>query len=135
MPCVLASQDARNNLLDRFPALHVMDSTTISLPPELSGGNTVVQMVQLWSRLLAVLLQHWLMLSTAWGQMDLSLTKVCRTICRYISLIALQLDNPTQFIKVLQKIADIRPHTTRRSQRKRPGTFELLNDPWRLEYS
>lgn len=102
---------------------------------ELSGRNTVVQMVQLWSRLLAVLLQHWLMLGTAWGQTDLSLTKVCRTLRRYITLLALHLDSPAQFREALQKIADVMHHTTRRSKRKRPSTFELLQDPQRLEYS
>lgn len=102
---------------------------------ELSGANTVVQMVRLWSRLLAVLLQHWLMLGTAWGDTNLSLTKVCRTIRRYTTLITLTIDNPEQFTKELEKLADMMRHTNRRSKRKRPSTFELLEAPWRLEYS
>ena len=40
---------------------------SLGLIAELTGSTEVRQMVRLWSRLLAVLVQHWLLLASAWG--------------------------------------------------------------------
>ena len=48
---------------------------SLGLVDELAGSTVARQMVRVWSRLLAVLVQHWVMLSTAWGAARCSLDK------------------------------------------------------------
>ena len=40
---------------------------SLGLIAELTGSTEARRMVRLWSRLLAVLVQHWLLLATVWG--------------------------------------------------------------------
>ena len=46
----------------------------------LRGSTVERQMVGLWARLLAALVQHWLLLGSAWGNPTKSLNKVCKAV-------------------------------------------------------
>lgn len=102
---------------------------------ELSGSTVERQMVRLWSRLLAVIVQHWLLLSSVWGDGRTSLAKAGTAIRRLAMLLAVSLtslETLTEAIATLNRVLRV---TARQNKRRRPSTFELLTDPSLLEYS
>ena len=108
---------------------------SLGLIAELSGSTEARQMVRLWSRLLAVLVQHWVLLSVAWGDPRRSLAKACEAIRRHALLLVVSLGDGSRLEGEIQRLADVLRTTARRNKRKKPGTFELLDDPSQLEYS
>jgi hypothetical protein len=100
----------------------------------LSGSTAVRQMVRVWSRLLAALLQHWLLVATAWGDPTKSWSKVCEAIRKFVGRLTAALDRSTELKHVIKDLAHALAHTCRRNQRKKPGTFELLNDVQLLDF-
>ena len=108
---------------------------SLGLIAELSGSTEARQMVRLWSRLLAVLVQHWVLLSVAWGEPRRSLAKACEAIRRHALLLVVSLGDGWRLEGEIQRLADVLRMTARRNKRKTPSTFELLDDPSRLEYS
>lgn len=101
---------------------------------ELTGRTVVHQMVHLWSRLLAVLLEHWLILSTAWGDLRVSLMKAAQLIRRHAVLIAAHLSNADLLRSTIERLRGLIRKTAIQHKRSRPNTFQLLNDPTLIEY-
>jgi hypothetical protein len=108
---------------------------SLGLIAELSGSTEARQMVRLWSRLLAVLVQHWVLVSVAWGEPRRSLAKACEAIRRHALLRVVSLGDSARLEGEIQRLADVLRTTARRNKRKTPSTFELLDDPSRLEYA
>jgi hypothetical protein len=108
---------------------------SLGLIAELTGSTVVRQEVSLWSRLLAVLLQHWLLLSSAWGDPRRSLMKACAAIRRHALLLAAAIGDRERLAEAIERLAVIFRTTARQNKRRKPSTFGLLNDPSRLEYS
>src|SRR5579884_207782 len=100
----------------------------------LSGSTEVRQLVRVWSRLLAVLVQHWLVLASAWGDARKSLSKVCEAIRRFVGRLADSLDHTRALRRVLADVGKVVAKTCRRDKRSKPGTFELLNDVDLLDF-
>ena len=92
------------------------------------------QMVRVWSRLLAVLVQHWLLIATAWGDPTKSLSKVCKAITTFASRLVVALSRSVELNQVLVELGAVVAKTCRRDKRSKPGTFELLNDVDLLGY-
>lgn len=92
-------------------------------------------MVRLWSRLLAVLLQHWLLLSSGWGDFRISLVKVWETIRQLALTLASSFHDDSQFTGVVELLQRLLASSSRRNKRKKPSTMELLMDPSKLEYA
>ena len=99
-----------------------------------ADGDAIRAMVHLWSRLLSVLVQHWLLLSCAWGDFRLSLVKVWETIRQLGLTLAASIQDASQVAEVIETLQRMLKSTSRRNKRKRPSTFELLIDPTKLEY-
>lgn len=108
---------------------------SLGLIAELSGSTVVRQMIRLWSRLLAVLMQHWLLLSSVWGHSRCSLAKACEAIRRHALILAAAVGEPTSLVVAIEELGVILRATASQNKRKKPSTFELLNDPELLEYS
>lgn len=108
---------------------------SLGLVAELTGTTAVEQLVRLWSRLLAVVVQHWLLLASVWQDGRHSLTKASEAIRHYAPWIALALPDPTKMIEVIQSLRQVLQVTTRQPKRKRATTFQLLYDVTQLEYS
>jgi hypothetical protein len=108
---------------------------SLGLIAELSGSTVARQMIRLWSRLLAVLMQHWVLLSTVWGNPRCSLFKACEAIRRHALLLAAAIGDPVKLALALEQLATILHATARQNSRKKPSAFELLGDPERLEYA
>ena len=100
----------------------------------LSGATEVRQMVRVWARLLAALVQHWLVVATAWGNPTTSLAKVCEAVREFVGRLAAGLDRRSELARALADMAAVVAKTCRRDQRSTPGTFELLNDVSLLGY-
>lgn len=104
------------------------------LVAELSGATVVRQMVRVWSRLLAVLVQHWLTVGSVWGDPNRSLHKVCEAIRTFVGRLAVALDCQTELAQVLADMRQTFAKTCRRDKRSKAGTFELLNDVELLDF-
>jgi hypothetical protein len=101
----------------------------------LSGSTEVRQMVRVWSRLLAALVQHWLVIASAWGDPTRSLVKVCEAVRGWVLGLLRALDRRKELERVLGDLCQAVTGTCRRNGRSKPGTFELLNDVGRLDFS
>jgi hypothetical protein len=108
---------------------------SLGLIAELRGATVVRQMVRLWSRLLAVMVQHWILLSCVWGDPRTSLAKVCEAIRSHALLLAVVVSDRVQLEAAIGRLRDILRVTAKQNKRKKPSTFELLNDASLLEYS
>jgi hypothetical protein len=108
---------------------------SLGLIDELAGSTVARQMVRVWSRLLAVMAQHWVMLSTAWGASRCSLDKVWKAIQGRALLLARALDDLARLEYELEQLRDTLATTAKQNKHKKPSTFELLNDPEQLDYS
>jgi hypothetical protein len=100
----------------------------------LSGSTAVRQMVRVWSRLIAALLQHWLLVATVWGDPTKSWSKVCEAVRRFATRIVATLDRKKELESVLTDLVRAIACTCRRNKRTKPGTLELLNDVELLDF-
>ena len=100
----------------------------------LSGSTVVRQMVRVWSRLLAAVIQHWLMVGTIWGDPSRSLDKVWQAVQHFVGRLAVSLDRLAELERVLADMRATFAKTCRRDKRSKPGTFELLNDVELLDF-
>ena len=101
---------------------------------DLQGSTDVRQMVRLWARLLATIVQHWLVIGTAWDPAQ-SLTKVGEAIRHFVGRLAAALNCHSDLHEVLADLKKTVQKTCRRNKRRaKPGTFELLNDVELLEF-
>jgi IS4 transposase len=105
------------------------------LVAQLSGATVERQLVRLWSRLLAVLIQHWLVLTSVWGDPRHSLMKASEGIRRYATMLAATVPSTRQFTDILALLRRTIRVTARQNKRRYPSTFQLLNDPTLLDYS
>jgi DDE family transposase len=108
---------------------------SLGLVAELSGSTAVRQMIRVWSRLLAVLMQHWLLLCTVWGDPRCSLAKACGAIRDHARSIAAAVGDAERLTAAIEQLGVVLRVTVRQNKRKKASTFELLNDPELLEYS
>jgi Transposase DDE domain len=108
---------------------------SLGLIAELTGSTVARQLVRLWSRLLAVLMQHWLLLSSVWGNPRCSLSKACEAIRRHALMLAATVNDPAKLTVAIEDLSVILRATAKQNKRRKPSTFELLNNPELLEYS
>ena len=100
----------------------------------LDGSTDVNTMVRVWSRLIACIVQHWLLVAMTWGDTRISLHKAAQSIRDFALSIIAGLKTPTDLIEILTDLSQIIIKTCVRNKRKRPGTVELLNDPGLLDF-
>jgi hypothetical protein len=100
----------------------------------LSGSTEVAQMVGVWSRLSAALVQHWLMVCSAWGDVQRSWVKVNEATRAFVGRLLAALDDVMDLERVLNDLCKVVGKTCRRNTRSKAGTVELLNDPSRLDF-
>ncbi len=100
----------------------------------LNGSTVTRQMVRLWSRLIAAIIQHWLTVAGAWGDPGKSLGKLCEAVRSFVGQIVAALRRRAKLRVVLLDLARALTNTCRRNKRKNPGTFELFNNLDLLNY-
>ena len=103
------------------------------LVDDLSGSTEVRQMVRVWSRLLAAVVQHWLMVACSWGDPSKSWGKVGEAVRSFVGRLRASLEQLNELEQVLAELAKVIAKTCQRNKRKNPGTAEMLNDVRRLD--
>ena len=101
---------------------------------DLTGRTVSEKLVRLWSRLLAMVVQHWLLLACAWGDLRCSLYKAGETIRDSTNDLINVLDDLEALTQKIMRIEQVLEKVARRDKRKEPGTFERLNDSSLLGY-
>jgi hypothetical protein len=104
------------------------------LVAELSGSTVVRQMVRVWSRLVAAVVQHWLTVGSVWGDPTKSLHKVYEAVRAFVGRLAAALDCTTELERLFTDMCQTFAKTCRRDKRSKAGTFELLNDVGLLDF-
>lgn len=100
------------------------------------SGDAECRMTILLARLLAVIVQHWFLLTSVWHLPDRSLTKAARAIRAFARGFATALDDAAAFAHQLEALARSAQRTARLNQRKHnPNTHQLLQNPSLLEYT
>jgi hypothetical protein len=100
----------------------------------LTGSTDVHIMVALWSRLIACVVQHWLLVGTTWADPRISLHKAGQVIREFAARVAASLMRPADLIEVLTNLRQTILKTCQRNKRRKIGTFELLNNPELLDF-
>lgn len=100
---------------------------------EMADRSPIRCMTKLWSRLLAALLQQWIQ-SRLWGRPEISLKKLWDMVREIATALALALGSLERLSEVFETLERAAKTTLRRNKRKKPGTFEQLNDPSRNPY-
>lgn len=97
-------------------------------------ASEVRRQVRLWSRLLAVVVQHWLVVTGIDGDPTRSLHKVSESLRFFVARLLAAGDDPAAWVTVLEAWKAVIRKTCRRDPRSKPGTFELLNRPQDLDF-
>jgi hypothetical protein len=100
----------------------------------LSGSTHVRQMVRVWVRLVAALIQHWLIVACSWGDPTRSWGKVSEAIRPFVGRLLTALDQLLELERVLADLYEVVAKTCKRNKRSKPGTAELLNDVSLLDF-
>jgi hypothetical protein len=104
------------------------------LVAQLSGSTDVRQMVRVWARMIAALVQHWLVVTCSWGDPTRSWAKVCEAIRAFVGRMVAALDQLSELNAVIDDLCAVVAKTCRRNKRREPGTVELLNDVTLLKF-
>ncbi len=87
------------------------------------------QMCELYAKMLALLVQHWLLVLSCWQYPDRSLTQAAQTIQRYATALALALACSHRLAEVMTSLQSCLQTGCRISRRrKHPSTYQLLLD-------
>lgn len=82
---------------------------------------------EVYAKLLALLIQHWLLLATCWSFPDRSLTQAAQTLRHFVALLATALDCPDAFDRILVLIRTCLALGCRINKRRnQPATFQRL---------
>jgi hypothetical protein len=81
-----------------------------------------------------LLVHHWLVIASAWGDATKSLSKVCEAIRKFVGRLAMSMDQLSELEQTLAALCAVLAKTCRRNKRSKPGTFELLNDVSLLDF-
>jgi hypothetical protein len=92
--------------------------------------DPVRQMIELLARLIAVLVQHWLLLTSGWDDPQLSLVKATRRIRERMPLLIEAMADRPRLEAVLHRLVEaIRHHCRLNTRRRQPNAAQLLQNP------
>jgi len=104
------------------------------LVAQLSGSTEVRQMVRVWARMIAALVQHWLVVACSWGDPTRSWGKVSQAIRTFVGRMAAALHQLLELSAIIDDLCTVVAKTCQRNKRREPGTVELLNDVTLLKF-
>lgn len=90
-------------------------------------------MVQLWSRLLAAIVQQWMQCGV-WGRAGIILKKVWDVVSNWANALAGIWQEEEQLAGQVERILATVAWAARQNPRKSRSTFEMLADPSKLTY-
>jgi hypothetical protein len=93
------------------------------------------KLVEIYAKLIGLVIQHWLLITTIWSYSNRSLIKASKAIRKHVMLLAAAFQSLItieaavgQIIKTLQKSARIN------HRKRKPNTHQILENPELLEY-
>jgi hypothetical protein len=99
------------------------------------GAPALEQLAVFYAKLLGVLLQHWLLLATAWQCQQRSLLRAARLLNEKLKELLLAVDNAAKVLEILlerqrliQQLAQVQ------ARKKNPSHPQLLDDPELLDW-
>jgi Transposase DDE domain len=99
------------------------------------GGSTDLRrMARLWARLLAAVVQHWMVVTAVNGDPTRSWNKVAEAVRGFVGRFLAAGASRDAWAAILADLRRLVASTCRRNPRSKPGAFELLNDPSRLDF-
>jgi len=100
------------------------------------GGTADRQVATMLVRLLAMILQHWLLLASVWNLPQRSLTKAARTIRGFARCLARCAHHRAEFEQLLATVITAAARTARvNTRRAKPSHWQLLQNPDLLTYA
>jgi hypothetical protein len=94
------------------------------------------QMAVLYAKLIGVLVQHWILLTSTWSNAERSLRKAAAIVQDWIVLLSEALDDRRRLCGLLTRLEGAIADAARISRRrKHPSLFQLLENPELLEYN
>lgn len=102
---------------------------------ELTGRTATHQMVRLWSRLIAAVLTHWMLITAVWGNAKLSLAKATQALQGLSGLIVLHQHEIEPLTQALTSLSKRLPFAARRNKRSIANIYEQLENPGLLEWN
>lgn len=100
------------------------------------GKSAVWQMAEFWAKLIAIIVQHWLLLTTTWLDHRRSLRRAAAVLREWWTLVLDALDDREHLIYTLTRVQTAIAAVARiNSRRKKPSWFQLLLNPLLLEYT
>lgn len=105
---------------------------------DLMDGRTLVHVkCRLWIRLCAAVIQQQLIAASCWGgEQVLSFAKVSNRLQEHVISIALSLGATSRLAQTIKTmVAQVSKTCRYRKRSNKPGWFELLRDPSKLEYT
>jgi DDE family transposase len=98
--------------------------------------SAVERMAVFWAKLIGVVVQHWLLLTSTWSDPRRSHWKAARVIRDWIVSLTGALDDLDRLRRVLEEMtATIRAVARQKLQGKHPSSFQLLLDPELLDWN
>jgi hypothetical protein len=92
-------------------------------------------MAEVWAKLIAVVVRHWMLLTATWPDTRRSLRKAARLIQGRVVLMIAGLGDPTRLAEAVRRIgAGLAALARITPRRKHPGTFQLLAKPDLLQW-
>lgn len=97
--------------------------------------SAVERMAMFWAKLIGVVVQHWLLLTSTWSNHRRSLWKAAQVICEWIPTLTVILDDEDRLIDTLTRLsAAVAAVAKQKLQTKRPSSFQLLMKPQLLDW-
>jgi hypothetical protein len=99
------------------------------------SADPVRRLVEVFAKLVGLVIQHWLLLVTVWRQPARSLRKAAALVRKYVYSLALALHGFGRLLGILRKMQAILHKRARIDKRKKdPSTCQLLDNPELLTY-
>jgi len=94
------------------------------------------RMAMFWAKLIAVVLQHWILLASVWTDPRRSLWKAARVIGDWVLTLTGALGDLDQLVRTLERlVATLAAAARQKLQKKRPSSFQLLLNPKLLNWN
>jgi hypothetical protein len=89
---------------------------------------------ELWAKMTAMVIQHWILIVSCWSTKNRSLTKASKIVRKSAVLLAIHLEDQAVLERSLEIIGRSLQKTARISRRKnRPNTHQLLENPQQFQ--
>lgn len=99
------------------------------------SDDPVRQLVELYAKLIAVIMQHWLLLATSWVDTRVSLVKASRLLRAHLPIVIELLGNLAGLTAKLQQLAKLLEKLAKIDRRaKHPSNPQLLDNPELLDF-